>query len=482
MSKSEVFCVGFDVPGDAFRYVSYDSEASLLDADIVLYEVGLDYYSDYGRSEYQGQPSLSSEGSVRAHRSLGHWKKQLRLAFDTGKTIFLFLRSPVEVYAHTGSQELSGTGRSQKVIHHVSLIDSYMAVPILFDSMIPAKGKKTRLTDRGRILSTYWKAVQDISSYEVYYEHKESIPLMTTKSGSKTVASLIQGKAGNILLLPPLDFSSENFTRYDEKKGQTFWAEEALKFGHSLFSAVVEIHRSLRTGSARSPAPEWVLGSQYELPGESEATTRIETLDDEISKLHSDRAKWEDILEEESLPRCLLYESGQVLEAAIIDALRTIGFKAERYVDDESEFDIIFESTEGRFLGEAEGKETSAINIDKIQQLERNIQEDFAKDHVHEYAKGAMFGNPHRLTRPCERKHVFTEKALSASKRSGFALIHTPDLFPIVQYLKRKKDAAFSKKVRSCFKRTKGELVVFPSVPKTKKKTVTEQRNAPDKK
>ena len=124
MSKSEVFCVGFDVPGDGFRHVSYDSQASLLDADIVLYEVGLDYCSDYDRSEYQGQPSLSSEGSVRVRRSLGHWKEQLRPAFDAGKTIFLFLRSPVQVYAHTGRQELSGTGGSQKVIHHVSLIDS----------------------------------------------------------------------------------------------------------------------------------------------------------------------------------------------------------------------------------------------------------------------------------------------------------------------------------------------------------------------
>ena len=82
----------------------------------------------------------------------------------------------------------------------------------------------------------------------------------------------------------------------------------------------------------------------------------------------------------------------------MIDALRTLGFEAESYTDDSSEFDVVFIANEGRFLGEDEGRNNAPINIDKLQQLERNIQEDFARPDVDAYAKGVLFGNPHRLT------------------------------------------------------------------------------------
>lgn len=455
MAKSEIFCIGIDVPGDEFQYFHYDSDVSLLDADIILFEVDMDYCIDYSNPTHQGRPSLTAASSVENRRSLKHWRKQLNLAFDAGKTIFVFLRAPVEVFAHTGTQEFSGTGRNQRVINIVGLIDSYMAVPLEFDLMVSGEGKKVSLTQEGRILASYWQAVKDISYYEILYEHKESSPLMVTKSGNKTIASLFSGKSGNMLLLPPINFSSDD--------------NKALRYGKSFLKSIVEVDKSLRCSSSRGPVPEWALGPEYQLEGELKTISRIEAIDDKIRKMGKEREKCEIELEHESLPKCLLSESGKALEAAIIDALKIIGFKAEGYVDDESEFDIVFESSEGRFLGEAEGKDNSSINIKKLQQLERNIQEDFAKDHVKDYAKGVLFGNPARLTKPDERKALFTKKALSAAKRSGLALVNTPDLFPIIQYLKRNKDESFCEKVRACFKDTSGDIIVFPSIPNTEK-------------
>jgi hypothetical protein len=40
MSKKRIFTIGFELPGDEFEYVPFESDRSLLDADIVLYEVG----------------------------------------------------------------------------------------------------------------------------------------------------------------------------------------------------------------------------------------------------------------------------------------------------------------------------------------------------------------------------------------------------------------------------------------------------------
>lgn len=109
------------------------------------------------------------------------------------------------------------------------------------------------------------------------------------------------------------------------------------------------------------------------------------------------------------------------MEDAIFEALRLIGFKANNYKDELSEFDVVFISLEGRFLGEAEGRDNSAINIDKLSQLERNLQEDFQKDDVKNYAHEVLFGNAYRLKPPPERRDFFTEKCLTGARRAGIS-------------------------------------------------------------
>ena len=164
------------------------------------------------------------------------------------------------------------------------------------------------------------------------------------------------------------------------------------------------------------------------------------------------------------MPKKLLYENGKPLEYAIIDALQTIGFKAENYDDGKSEFDIVFESDEGRFIGEAEGKDNSAINVTKFRQLESNINEDFERDEVTVHAKGVLFGNPFRLIHPNERKEFFTQKAIDAAKRTGIALVNTHELFEVVKYIKNTDNQDYAKLVRECFKNTSGDIVKFPFI------------------
>jgi len=226
----------------------------------------------------------------------------------------------------------------------------------------------------------------------------------------------------------------------------------------------------------------WATSENYQLQIEKTIEKEIAQINHKITELREKRTDLEKQIEQETLTKGLLYEKGKTLEAAVIEALQTLGFEAGGYRDEESEFDIIFESDEGRFLGEAEGKDSSAINIEKLQQLERNIQEDFAKEHGTDYAKGVLFGNPHRLTEPRKRTTLFTAKALSAARRSGFALVHTADLFPIVQYLKNTKNASFARKVRQCFAATSGEIINFPSIPVKAKKKSTKPKILDDKK
>ncbi len=159
-------------------------------------------------------------------------------------------------------------------------------------------------------------------------------------------------------------------------------------------------------------------------------------------------------------------KAGIILESAVIDAMETFGFSADRYSDKDSDFDIVFESAQNRCLGEVEGKDNKPIDIHKFQQLERHISEDFARPEITEPAKGVLFGNPFRLIEPDNRKHPpFTDKVRQAAKRTGTALVHTPEMFPLVKYLKCIRDSSFSEKIRNAIVETEGEIVKFPDVP-----------------
>ena len=171
------------------------------------------------------------------------------------------------------------------------------------------------------------------------------------------------------------------------------------------------------------------------------------------------------MLEAGSLRR-LLYEQGKPLEDALLEALTLFGFKAEQFADGESEFDLVLISSEGRCVGEAEGKDSKPINVDKISQLERILQEDFAREEGDDFAKGVLFGDAYRLASIAKRKDFFTAKCISAAKRAKIALVRTPDIFVPAKYLKQhSKDKKYAKQCREAIFRTEGEIVAFTTTP-----------------
>ncbi|MFW2555374.1 hypothetical protein [Aliarcobacter butzleri] len=458
MAAKTIFTVGFQLPTkDIFQYQSFHSNASLLDADIILFEPNLDYQLSPLSSMFEGKPNLSDESSTKCVSSLNHWKEELSIAFNSGKTIYIFLNSPENVFVHTGNS-FSGTGRSQKTIRNVSEINSYLMLPISFKDKKTAKGKNIKFTQNANFLKPYWDLVKDFTEYQLYFEHEKVKPLILTRSGDKIVGGMLQNdKGGTILLLPPLKLP-DNFIEI------TRWSKEAIQFGKSLLGQIVAIDKALKTSIESTPAPQWLDEKEFKLDIEQKYLDEINTLNQQIEEIKSQIEQKQIELSKHSLSKKLLYENGKPLEYAIIDALQTIGFKAENYDDGKSEFDIVFESDEGRFIGEAEGKDNSSINITKFRQLESNINEDFERDEVTVHAKGVLFGNPFRLIHPNERKEFFTQKAIDAAKRTGIALVNTHELFEVVKYIKNTDNQDYAKLVRECFKNTSGDIVKFPFI------------------
>lgn len=462
MNKKKIISVGFELPArPEIEFVSINSRYSLLDADIILFSPTLQYRRDYLNGIYKGKPSLDDESSAETRESIRHWSKQISDAFVAGKTIIVHLCPREVVYADTGETRYEGKGRNSQKIRIVGEISNYHALPVDWANIFDAEGSAMKLTKEAAIIRPYWNVVKPFSRYHLYYNTKHT-PVVVTSSGDKTVGSVLIGEKGAFVALPSLELPKE-FTH--QREGKTYWTETAVQFGKQVVTAVVELDHALKQREKVTPMPEWAKGAALELPSEAIVQGQIDAVSHQIVAL---RARQQELAVEKAkaaLPKNLLFETGAPLENAVLDALQTFGFEAKHYKDADSEFDVVFSSEEGRFIGEVEGKDSSAINIQKLQQLERNIQEDFAKEHTNEYARGVLFGNAHRLIKPADRKEDFTPKVLSAAQRSGIALVRTSDLFPAVRYLKANTDCEFAKQVRSAIAQTKGTVVKIPDVP-----------------
>jgi outer membrane murein-binding lipoprotein Lpp len=202
--------------------------------------------------------------------------------------------------------------------------------------------------------------------------------------------------------------------------------------------------------------------SEYRLPQEYVLEAEINELSSQLQDLTSKQERLTDQLGDAGQLRALLYGTGKELERAVQRALVTLGFNAVPFVSDNSEFDVVFESDEGRFIGEVEGRDTSAVNVAKISQLRRNVDEHFQRDEVDRPAIGVLFGNGFRLEEPETRAEAFTTKVISSAETLGIALVRTKDLFTAAKAALETPDEDFCRECRRAIADSVGEIVEFP--------------------
>jgi hypothetical protein len=231
-----------------------------------------------------------------------------------------------------------------------------------------------------------------------------------------------------------------------------------------MVSAAVALDKALQAGAEVTPEPTWATETRFSLGTES--VLRIQLLDAErqVEEAQKQKEQLAEELKYAGAYRGLLFEKGKPLENVIIEALRLLGFSAARFKESDSEFDVVFESKEGRLIGEAEGKDNKAVNIDKLRQLSMNIHEDLQREIVTAPAKPVLFGNAFRLQPLTERGDPFTEKCHSAAATSSTALVFTPDLFWPVQYLVSNSDPEYAQACRQTLLSSIGR-VSFPPTP-----------------
>jgi len=449
--SASIISIGTQIPGRSDFSATYSSGKSLHDYDIVVFDTSFPAYG----YDYSGGNSLSDGSSTQLGKDIAHWSSELDSAIKDGKTVFILLAASENLSAKTGQREFKGS----RTINYVTDVNNYTALPFSLN-VVNSKGSRVKICDAR--FSQLYDAVKDHLEYQVYIPGKLGTVAFSTLKGTNTLGAAIRlkEKSGNVVLLPY--FSLEEMTE-EHKDGKTYWTKEALKIGQQLTQQMIEIDKVLRKSSESTPLPNWA----SDMPMSNKATAlqeKIDTLDAAIKKKEAEKHKVSEQKQKADAIKSLLYENGSILEAEIENVLTMMGYQVSNFREGALEIDHVIISPEGkRLIGEAEGKDNSAISITKFRQLETNINEDFERDEVKEPAQGVLFGNGYRLKKPSERPDEFTDKCYINAKRLGTALVKTSDLYTIALYLSdHPADEAFKAECRKALEETKGAVVQFP--------------------
>lgn len=479
MAAKNILSVGFELASDDVTHSDFDAKISLLDWDIVLFKPLIGSYLAYSSDYYQGKPSLSDSSSFRLKEQSDHWRREIKDAFDSGKTVIVFLSELQEVYIDTGERRYSGTGRNQKTTRIVSLYNNYSAIPFTLNP-ISTKGAAIKLANRNAdVIAPYWKEFEEASQYKVVLTADKVPACLLTKNGDKPVGVLYrsQNSNGSLILLPDIDFYAEGFL--EDKGDEQHWTPVATQFAARMVSAVVSLDKALHSTGEITPEPPWAASPDYALPQEIRLNQELLIAEEAIEKARKTKEEILENLKASRRLKNLLYEKGKPLESAIIDGLTVMGFRAETFKDSNSEFDVVFESSEGRLIGEAEGKDSKAINVDKLRQLAMNIHEDLQREEVTKPAKGVLFGNGFRLLPLNERDTQFTEKCISAAQSSSTALLTTAELFRAVHALLMNPNEDYAKSCRNAILAGAG-VVSLPTLQGVETQNPVEQMTGED--
>jgi len=458
-----VIGVGFTIPSTEDDFLEFDSNGSLSDADIAIFDPSFDqlssYHLDYPESTFRGKDLYNIDSSFKIRDHTSHWTNEINSFLKEGKTVFISLSEKKEFFIHSGKKQTSGTGRNQKVTNLVDDYDNYKFLSPIHYSINNAKGSK--IFPYSPLVKNLYECCKDCFEFQAYIQSNNEIKnfLFATKNKDKILGAELKVSNGNIVFIPAMSYPLE----FTDKDGE--WSPDAVTFGKRLKACLIEISNSLTKNNETTPTPDWANTQSYLLKDSQATKAKIENLKENIVSVQLEIENLENVLHEQELLKNLLFETGKPLELSVIKALKILGFNAENYNDGMLEIDQLIVSPEGdRYIGECEGKDNKDIDISKFRQLLDSLNEDFSREEVQEKAFGILFGNPQRLLKPNDRKLDFTEKCKRASEREKIALIKTADLFTVSKYLIEQNDDTYRIACRKAIKDQLGHIVKFPEV------------------
>lgn len=462
--EKQIYTIGYTIPTFDKNSIDFYDNLSLMDADILLVSPdSLEPNGDWVSFTVGDGGCYNVETSKTYKGKILCLKKEINDHLNAGKNVFIILTKE-EKYplAYNVFTDKKGNNYSTETF------SNYEFLPIDIGAITSVSGKKIEFSGNS-LFSEFYEKFKKYLEYQAYIENpKDAQIIFTGKDKTKILGAIYKVKSGHLIVLPSIKYDEEKFIEYKVKgkEEKAYWTKEAIQFGKSLVKTFINIDNALCKGGDKTSPPDWTDNIDFQLAQEQALKKDIKKRTKEIEKFICDKNELLKKIDEEIKLRDLLFEKGKILENAITIGLEILGYKAENYNDGNLELDHIIISPEGdRFIGEAEGKDTSAINIDKFRQLVVNIQEDLQIEEVGKPATGILFGNGFRLTEPSNRPEQFTTKCINTAKALNCILMRTVDLFRVAKYIKESKNGTFAKSCRDTIKNSIGKIVDFPTLP-----------------
>ena len=450
-----------------FYKLTFKSDASLVDADIILFRPAVLSLYSLKKGTLKGKSVLGNASSHTFKKNLEHWQEEFLTAFNAGKTIFIFTDEVEEFYIDASSY-------SDKDFTYTSLaaID-----PIKTFELYTKSGINEKASDKFHHLASYWEEYKDISYCSVCITPTEGLsPILTSKNGEHVFSAIYHDpekeKSGHVVFLPHPQFDEiKGLKKYISSTQSEKWTIKGKEVGRKFLSHLIQIDKSLKI-KEETVEPLWTKNEIFCSSHENSIKISIEQKLKNISTLEEEIVTLQNELKNEGLLKKLVYENGKPLEDAVIESLKILGFHAQNHIDKEGfEYDILFKADETPLLiGEVEGKDKKAIDLGKVQQLTSRVDSYYTEAKV--FPKAVLFGNASRLKPLDQRGEWFTSHCVNFSKKREVALVKTDDLFWVAKYIKETGDINYAKACRIKITETSGDIVSFPLLPKTAKSQV----------
>lgn len=399
--------------------VSYRSSASLLDYDVVLWEperVLTEYLNAYYASSFRGLHSLSEDGSFDLARAVARRRAEMVSFLDLGRTFVIVVPEALRWYVDTGQRTTSGTGRNQKVTHHVSemTVESLLPFQVSLDE---AQGDEMELK-LGEPFASFWRAQRNRLYYSAVMSKHPGSVAATVKDTDKPVAAITTVGKGSVILVPTIWWPDVREDDEQDEDDGTVTRTERRAMDEELTDSLLQLAAELRAETGEFAMPDWAAG--LHLPGEADKRAEMHELQDQLSHVQEaldDRLADMRRLQERKI---LFTGSGAALENVAEAALTALGLEVELGAPGRT--DRVIRLSNAPAIAEIKGKVKSAAEKDAAQ-LEKWVASYHAEHDVQ--PKGILLINAWRDLTLADResKDAFPEQMLGYSTGRGHCLI-----------------------------------------------------------
>lgn len=404
----------------------FASDTSVFDFDAVIWDPAASFrnYNQYGRSTFQGLPSLSDNESVTFRADIARRRAEFKEFLETGRTVIAIVRPPQECYVATGEVEYSGTGRNRQRIRNLEKIDLWDALPVAGLSLGIASGN--RITIQGdTAIASFLRKYKSLVRYGAVFSWSAGTPFALVARTSRVVGSCVKTKAGGLLvLLPSLSLvapTSRDDDDEDEDEGdEDPWLAVAPEVQTDLLEAVATM-----TSNAIRAHPAWSL--KYATADQALVRQEITKQESRVEAARTKLAKLVEKKDKADSKNQLFLGTGDVLASEVKETLELLGGRVTQPDPLRDDWKVAF--PEGNAVVEVKGVSKSAAEKHAAQ-LEKWVAGEFEETGV--APKGILVVNTWREVELSERTESdFPDQMIPYCESRGHCLITGLQLFSI---------------------------------------------------